>query len=354
MSEVRLPPAGWLPVAASWRDDALWVDWSHFGAAPLREPFFDDSVQRCLRQPFNRLFHYATPIARLPEWLEANRHLQPDGFIFHMSRCGSTLASQMLGALPDSIVVSEAGPIDTVVDIGRIRPDLSDEEQVLWLRWMVCAFGQARRGDERRFVLKLDAWHTLDFQLFRRAFPTVPWIFLYRDPVEVLVSQMRQPGIHMVPALINAERFGLEPSVSWRTPATYRAQVLARICEPIARQDDLENGLLINYRQLPAAVTTSIMPHFGITADAHEQAILADAASRNAKTPGLTFAADSAAKQQEATAELRDLAEQWLGGHYRRLEAIRLGDEHATARQEHAASQLKHPETALPGMSGLR
>jgi hypothetical protein len=327
VSDKRLPPTGWLPVAASWRDDSLVVDWSHFGGAPLREPFFDDSVQRGLRQPFNRLFRYTTPIARLPDWLEANRHLQPDGFIFHMSRCGSTLVSQMLGALPDSIVISEAGPIDAIVDISRIRPDLSEEDQALWLRWMVCAFGQARRGGERRFVLKLDAWHTRDLQLFRRAFPAVPWIFLYRDPVEVLVSQMRQPGIHMVPALIKAERFGLEPSASWRTPAAYRAQVLARICAPIVQLDALDGGLLVNYRQLPAAVTTSIMPHFGITADTHEQAILAEAASRNAKTPGLTFVADSTAKQQEATAELRDLAEQWLGDHYRRLEAMRLGDQ---------------------------
>ncbi len=333
MSDLRLPPTGWLPVAASWRDGTLWVDWSHFGDTPLREPFFDDQVQRCLRQPFNRLFRYTTPIARLPDWLEANHHLQPDGFIFHMSRCGSTLVSQMLGALPDSIVISEAGPIDTVVDSKRIRPDLSDDERALWLRWMVCAFGQARRGGERQFVLKLDAWHTLDLPLFRRAFPTVPWIFLYRDPMEVLVSHMRQPGIHMVPALIKAERFGLEPSVSRRTPAAYRAQVLARICEPMVQQEALDGGLLINYRQLPTAVSTSIMPHFGITADTHEQAILAEAASRNAKMPGLAFVADSTAKQQEATVELRDLAEQWLGNQYRQLEARRLGEPHMAACQ---------------------
>ncbi len=195
MSDIRLPPAGWLPVAASWRDGTLWTDWSHFGERPLREPFFDDEILNCLRRPFNRLFRYGMPITRLPDWLDANRHLQPDGFIFHMSRCGSTLVSQMLGALPDSIVISEAGPIDAVVDSGQHRPDLSDEERALWLRWMVCAFGQTRRGGERRFVLKLDAWHTLDLQLFRRAFPTVPWIFLYRDPVEVLVSQLRLRGV---------------------------------------------------------------------------------------------------------------------------------------------------------------
>ncbi len=305
-----------------------------FWRQPLREPFFDDQVQRCLRQPFNRLFRYTTPIARLPDWLEANHHLQPDGFIFHMSRCGSTLVSQMLGALPDSIVISEAGPIDTVVDSKRIRPDLSDDERAL----RGCD-GWSARSDRPGAVANDSSCsnsmprHTLDLPLFRRAFPTVPWIFLYRDPMEVLVSHMRQPGIHMVPALIKAERFGLEPSVSRRTPAAYRAQVLARICEPMVQQEALDGGLLINYRQLPTAVSTSIMPHFGITADTHEQAILAEAASRNAKMPGLAFVADSTAKQQEATVELRDLAEQWLGNQYRQLEARRLGEPHMAACQ---------------------
>jgi hypothetical protein len=325
MSAPRLPPRGWLPAAASWCDDVLWTDWSHFGDRPLREPFFADSVQRCLDKPFNRLFRYRMAIDRFPEWLQANPHLEPDGFIFHMSRCGSTLVSQMLGALPGSIVISEAGPIDCVVNARRKRPNLSEEQQVLWLRWVIGALGQARRGDERHFFVKLDAWHTQDLQLFRRAFPATPWVFLYRDPVEVLISQLRQPGIQMIPALVAAERFGLTPAESWQAPAAYRARVLAEICEPMVGCDAIDRGLLIEYRQLPAAVTTSIMPHFGLIADVHDRAALADVASHNAKMPGFAFAGDSAVKQQEATASVRDVAEQWLGELYRLLEAKRRG-----------------------------
>jgi hypothetical protein len=36
----------------------------------------------------------------------------PDGFVFHMSRCGSTLVAQMLAVVPDHVVVSEAEPLD--------------------------------------------------------------------------------------------------------------------------------------------------------------------------------------------------------------------------------------------------
>jgi hypothetical protein len=325
MSAARFPPRGWLPVAASWRDDAFRVDWSDFGAAPLNEPFFEDSVARVFRRPFNRLFLHSTPIEALACAAEAARRVPPDGFIFHMSRCGSTLVSQMLGALPGAIAISEAGPIEAVVAARRARPDLREEDQARWLAGMIGALGQARRGDERRCFVKLDAWHTLDLPLFRRVFPTTPWIFLYRDPVEVLVSHLRRPGMHMIPALVPAERFGLEPSESWRDPARYAARVLAAICAPVAGALALGGGLLVNYAQLPAAVATTILPHFGVAPDAADRAAMAQAAARDAKNPGLAFAADGPAKQRAASAATRALAEAWLGDGYRRLEALRVG-----------------------------
>ena len=88
--ETPLPPEGWLPVRASWHDGQLYAHWSYFGDQPLREPFFQGDVQRALFKPFNRLFRYTTPIAKLGGWLQEHPGLRPDGFIFHMSRCGST------------------------------------------------------------------------------------------------------------------------------------------------------------------------------------------------------------------------------------------------------------------------
>jgi len=97
--ETPLPPSGWLPIAASWQGDQFTLDWRHFGEQRLVDPFFGGSVHRRLFKPFNRLFRHATAISRLPEWLAAHPHLRPSGFIFHMSRCGSTLVLQMLAAL---------------------------------------------------------------------------------------------------------------------------------------------------------------------------------------------------------------------------------------------------------------
>ena len=149
-----------------------------------------------------------------------------------MSRCGSTLVSQMLAALPSNIVVSEASPIDTVVQAGRWRPDLSEDRQALWLNSIIGALGQKRSGNEQRYFVKLDCWHTLALPLFRRAFPAVPWVFLYRDPVEVLVSQLRIPGTQMIPGSVGPDLYGLERSYGPGTAEDYYAQVLAKVTEP--------------------------------------------------------------------------------------------------------------------------
>lgn len=331
--ETPLPPAGWLPIRASWQAGELYAHWAYFGERRLRDAFFEGDVRRSLYQPFNMLFRYVTAVDKLAAWLDERPHLQPSGFIFHMSRCGSTLVSQMLAAVDSNIVVSEASPIDGVVQTYLSNPDLGDERQQRWLRSMVGALGQKRRGDERRYFIKLDCWHSVALPLFRRAFPSVPWIFLYRDPVEVIVSQLRMPGAHMLPHGVGPSFHNVERSYGPGTAEDYYAQVLAKICEP-ALQHHGEGGLLVNYRELPDTVLSSILPHFGMASSAADRAAMMAATRFDAKTPGFDFAPDSAAKQQAASPVARAAAERWLGEVYDRLEALRAAAGAAIAAQQ--------------------
>jgi hypothetical protein len=318
-----LPPDGWLPIRASWQGGELYAHWAYFGERRLRDPFFEGDVRGCLYAPFNRLFRYVTPIETLAAWLKTRPHLQPSGFIFHMSRCGSTLVSQMLAALPANIVVSEASPIDTVVQARRWRPDLSEDRQAHWLTSIIGALGQKRFADERRYFVKLDCWHTLALPLFRRAFPAVPWVFLYRDPVEVLVSQLHVPGTQILPGGIGPNLYGIERTYGPGTAEDYYARVLAKVTEPAVAQYSEGGGLLVNYRQLPDALFTAILPHFSVACGEAERAAMTQAARYDAKAPGFEFEPDSGAKQQAATPIARAAADRWLGELYGRLEALR-------------------------------
>jgi hypothetical protein len=323
VNETPEPPDGWLPTRISPQAGKLYVHWAYFGAQRLRQPFFESEVYRGALQPPNRLFRYVTAIDKLAAWLERHPHLQPNGFIFHMSRCGSTLVSQMLAAVPSNLVVSEASPIDTVVQAAHWWPDLDEQRHAAWLASIVGAFGQQRGGDERRYFVKLDCWHTLALPLFRRAFPAVPWVFLYRDPVEVLASQVSQPGTQMLPRGIGPNLYGIERAYGPGAAEDYYARVLAKVCEPVLRHYGQGGGLLVNYRELPEALFTAILPHFGVACGEADHAAMSDATRYDAKTPSLTFAPDSEAKQRGAGAATRAAAERWLRDPYSRLEALR-------------------------------
>lgn len=314
-------PSGWLPAEVAQDGARPVVDWIYFGRRRLVEPFYEASLRVAQRLPFNQLFRVRTPLAELETRPGATRR-RPDGFIFHMSRCGSTLAAQMLAALDRHVVVSEAPPLDAVVQLGRA--DIGDAAQVALLRAMVGALGQARNPGEVRYFVKLDSWHILALPLFRRAFPDAPWVFLYRDPVEVMVSQARQRGVQMVPDFVPPSLYGLD--LPGGVPdEDYRARVLAVICQAAVDGHAGGGGLLVNYRQLPDALASSILPHFGIAPTAEERRAMAQAALRDAKAPSSRFSADSTTKQQATTQAIQAACARHLARVYGRLEDIRLG-----------------------------
>jgi len=315
------PPKLWLPMQAGLTAGGRFgVDWCYFGTEPLVEPFFDLSARRAAHRPLNRLFRCRTRIDDFLASARLDESLAPGGFIFHMSRCGSTLAAQMLAAVPENIVISEAPPLDEIVQLNAYWPQLPPEDHARCLGAMVAALGRKRSGDERRNFLKLDSWHTLALPLFRRAFPDVPWIFLYRDPVEVLVSQIRQRGLQTVPGSIAARLYGIDYTGS---AEDYCARVLANICEAAVNHAGLGGGLMVNYRELPDALWTRILPHFGVAPDEKELALMRDAARRDAKMPQETFIGDAENKQRAASSAIRAAAETHLAPVYRELERIR-------------------------------
>jgi len=81
--------------------------------------------------------------------------------------------------------------------------------------------------------------------------------------------------------------------------------------------------LLVNYRELPEALFTAILPHFGVACDETDRAAMTEATRYDAKTPSMTFAPDSEAKQRGASGATRAAAERWLRDPYSRLEALR-------------------------------
>lgn len=314
--------AGWVPIRFYWEQNAAFVDWAYVGNERFTEPFFSETIERCLRNPANLLFRHQTPIETLAEWREASPGLTPKGFIFHMSRCGSTLVAQMLAALPRSIVISEAGPIDSVLRANFRDPSLTDDRRATWLRWMMSALGQPRAGEEKDFFVKFDCWDTMELELIERAFPEVPWIFLYRNPVEVMVSQAQRKSAHLIPGMIEPQLFGLGPDAALTfQPEEYCAKILARICEAALGHHKTGRSMILDYKSLPGAVSTSLLDFFHITYTEDDLNRLMHASQFYSKNPSSPFDGDSAAKNRRASREEIQAADRWLAPVYEKLRA---------------------------------
>jgi hypothetical protein len=315
--------ADWMPIRVYWQGNQPLVDWCHFENRRFTDPFFADTVQKALRRPFNQLFRRQTPIEVLCELESCDPGLPPTGFIFHMSRCGSTLTAQMLAALPQNIVIAEAAPIDSILSTNLHSPAVTDAHRILWLRGMIGAFGRRRQNREKHFYIKFDCWHTLDLDLIQQAFPAVPWIFLYRDPVEVMVSHQNMPGSQMVPGILSDRIKNLPAEISGKmSSAEYSARILELICEAALRHRN-NCGLFLNYSQLPEAVEHLLEEHFGVTLSHTEREQMLRVIEFDAKTPCLPFVPDSEKKKSQATETISALSARFLTPVYERLEALR-------------------------------
>ncbi len=308
---------GWIPLSLSMQNGESIVDWGYMGGERFIEPFCQDTLQKIASAPFNRLFRQHSDLDLLRKRTQCHPGLPLQGMVFHMSRCGSTLVAQWLAALPDSVVLSEPEPLDTLLQYPA--PD-NGTETILGL---LAALGQPRRANDRCLFLKTDCWHMAHIDRLLEAFPDTPWIFLYRDPVEVLVSHQLRPGRQLVPGSISAH--GLHaPEEVMNTPLAHGAWILSMIMQQAAQAIRQHGkGLLLNYSDLMQTLNHILPKHFAIPLDVECSAIQHAVLKRDAKRPYMAFQTDIVKKRSLANTELLALAKRWLNTPYQELEQLR-------------------------------
>lgn len=287
---------GWFPV--SLRHDPAMVWWRFLGEQRFTAPFFEDSL--ALQAPQDRRLS-ATPLSALDELPDG---VPPTAFIFHVSRCGSTLLTQALATLPQCIVLSEPPALDAFFRLHHRHPQQSGGTYTF--RRLVAALGQRRSPAERHLVIKLDCWHLPWMPFVRAAFPDTPVVFLYREPGEVLASHQRQRGQQMVPGLIDLSR--LEDLVN--RPGALRLapgdldghairvlESLYRCGLDMAATTDLA---LVDYGQLPGVIWEELLHTLRIECTPGELAALQARSSFHSKHAHRAFLGDPAPARGQA------------------------------------------------------
>jgi hypothetical protein len=321
---------GWLPVDAVVVDGRPGLWWMEMSDVSLTEPFFQQTVEHAKADGRGRgeVFTEFDVLLQLEKSLDS---VPPTGFIFHSSRCGSTLVANACRAISDSIVLSEAPPIDKL--IARFITDTADNEvkaslYSVFLRGVVHALAQRRTGSEQHLFIKFACCSFAQIERIKRIWPEVPWLFLYRDPIETIVSNLND-----VPPWLIDEDGRVLASIVGATAVSVARMSLEELCArtigslySTARTIANGNSMLLNYNQLSMPVISSVLEFFEIRPSTKEIEAIARASGVYAKETSTArrFIADSEAKQRLASDVVREMSERWAMMPYRLLEDKRI------------------------------
>lgn len=250
----------WYPVTISADSNTVW--WRYMGEKRFIEAFFQDSLtaqEHADRQVC------VTSLDALDVITPGMNSVAPTAFIFHVSRCGSTLLTQMLASLEQCIVMSEPPVIDAFFRLYHAQTDLPDAVQKF--RHLISMLAQQRDVNERHFFIKFDSWHLPWLPFIRQAFPGLPFIFLYREPQAVLASHRRQCGPQMIPGLLNVTRLQVDRgAVALTDMEGYAQAVLESLFRSGLAQVEAMQLILLDYQQLPDVLWQDLLKLFGVDA----------------------------------------------------------------------------------------
>jgi hypothetical protein len=309
--------ARWTPIRFDFSGPTPTVDWADLSAERFAEPFFDQTVARWATGPHARPLVKTGLDALLA--LDDEPSLDPAGMVFHTSRCGSTVVSRLLATVPGVVVIAEPSPLNALLGLDPQRVDGATLVQVV--RLLVRALGRRRHGDERQLVLKCTSWNIRRREILTAAFPDTPWVWVQRDPTQVVASLLATPPDWLgdqEPLPQTARHFGIDPAaLSAMTRAEFTARALGAMLFSAATGP--ARRVCIDHAELPAAVWQRVAPHFGITVDGAAIERMTEQAKFYSKdAEAQPFSGDSP-DRRPVTDEIRAAARRFAEPGYRQL-----------------------------------
>lgn len=313
---------GWTPFQIVPQPDNIYVHWIQLGDLHFADPFFGQTVERRLQDPARQVV--TTPITALAEVAGLAQSLPPGAFVFHCARAGSTLLANAFRVLPGNLVLAEPQPINQLM--GAPHRHQPEGPWPAWLRDLLACLGQPRRPGERRSIVKFNSLATLDGARLTAVFPRVPALFLYRHPLEVMVSALESPPVWL--KLQNdlegaARRLSLPAeALASLSQEDFCGLALKKIFEAALAQD---HWLFVNYRDLSPKTLPALTAQLGIADENPPVGALEAVFRQDAKSiDGEAFSADAARKQKQASPAVRAACEKHLEAAYQDLETRRL------------------------------
>jgi hypothetical protein len=251
------------------------------------EPFQDEYISRCMQMLFNQIIQPCSSLGFVQKQASNLPAVQPAGFIFHLSRCGSTLISGCLSELDSTCVFSESPLLTELLLDNRLSLSELTISLRTFINLQVAAF-----SDRPNMIIKWNAWDILRWDLIRGVYPDVPVIFLIRHPREILASHHASAGRHMSgdPSLCVVDPiFSVDKNFS--SMLDFRMQIIKTLMQQMLNQSD--NALLVDYRELDINKISAIAAYMGIDINSESHQKIWNRMQFHSKLPGKKFQGDA-------------------------------------------------------------
>lgn len=315
----------------------------------------------------------------------------PTGVVFHETRCGSTLMANLLASIDPSSpssgsssavrVYSESPPPLTALGAcdnvsgagGGCNPKLHrqlirDVFYMMGRRPLLGSDGKTNKkkktsgqDQERQYHVfyKIQSIGVMNIDKFTSAFPTTPWVYMYRDTVEVMQSHWgKSSSSSILTSMVDKRRrpvcarnFGnrRQPSttlqvIQWKVDKSveeldaieYCAAHLAGLSLSALQEHERNvekdgsqyaTSRFINYSRMPSIVWEDVLPnHFGVPVTQSMIGKMKLAATLYSKGRGekanQEWAEDSTKKQNTASSDVIKASQFYVGDIYTKMERL--------------------------------
>lgn len=287
---------GWYPIDLTYVENSPLVHFAKKTDPVFFEPFlkgeFNDEAERksILLDDINiEEYHHQT---------------RPLHFIYHTSRCGSTLVTRMLNEIPMLRVLSE--PLALNYLFTSPKP-INEETIKTRLQKIMTLLDLATPPQYKELVVKWGSWSILSWELIEKSLSPATSLFIWRDPQEVAYSLIKKKPLWLEKNYLESifERYApdFKPAKvdagAESVSLILAAMMHAADCMPAKR-------LRIDYTMLPTSVLDTICPKNNWVIGGSTARRMTEVSRYNAKSKEkIIFEEDSSTKQSSVPNDIK-------------------------------------------------
>ena len=277
------------------------------------EPFFHSALQK-LPPPSSAeiLFYSLHDIKKETIYIPP---ITPSGFIYHLSRCGSSIVAQTLSEIHKIRVISEPEIIIKLVNLKKNKIITNAELEILLIT-LVHFWGQNNKGDSYRLIIKFSSLATSIYAYIQKIFRETPSIFIIRNPVEIMVSLINNPSFLIIEfnQLLPMSAIRINISVQELENMSieeYIALLIRQNLLHITRNYD-KNTLLIDHLEIPDVIEPRIVDHFNLISSFNDRIKIHSRIQYHGEDASKKYENDTQWKLSKVTPAMNDAAEKYV------------------------------------------